>query len=419
MSIHKVIQKIVTFVKQVFNRFVSLPRKTKVIVIIVFIVLFLGGIYVARKSFGGNGGYIVEPVKRSSVAEIVSDSGKILSVGSVDVNSPTKGFIEELFVENGQTVKENDKLFTVKSSATAQEQETAYSTYLSAVSALKASEGIAHSYRSSMFTEWKTYFDLATGDEYEKSEGVPDETTRNAAEFQSTKEDWLAAERKVIDQDTAVAANQAAVTAAWSAYQATQTTTVTAQVPGIVKNLSVSVGNSVNVPSILTPNVTPILKIAANAIPEAVLLVGQTNIAKVKKGQKVVIHPDPYKDKEFEGTVIRVDDLGQNIAGVVTYNVYTQIKNPNELLKPEMTVDGDIITNEKNDVLTVPNSAVVLYKGNKAVRVTKGKSMEYLPVKIGVKGETKTEIAEGLMEGQKIIVALTNEKVQRPNPLGL
>jgi multidrug efflux pump subunit AcrA (membrane-fusion protein) len=148
-------------------------------------------------------------------------------------------------------------------------------------------------------------------------------------------------------------------------------------------------------------------------------LVGQTNIAKVKIGQNVAIRPDPYKDKEFEGTVTRVDQLGHNIAGVVTYNVYIQLKNPDELLKPEMTIDGDIITNERKDVLTVPNSAVVLYKGEKTVRVIKGNSIDYLPVKIGIKGETLTEIVEGVKEGQQIIVALSNEKVKRPNPLGL
>lgn len=417
MLIRNVIQKIFKLKKQVFNRFLSLSSKMKVIVIAI-IILFFGGIYFL-KTINGNRGYIVEPVKRASIKEVVSDSGKIISGGSVDVYSPTKGFITELFVENGQTVKENDNLFTVKSSATTQEQETAYSTYLSAVSTLKASESLAHSLKSSMYTKWKTYFDLATNDTYEKSDGVPNEVNRNAAEFQSAKEDWLATERKVIDQDTAVAANRAAVAAAWTAYQTTQTTTIKAELPGLVRNLSVSLGNSVGVLSVLTPNVAPVLKIAAETKPEAVLAVGQTNIAKVKIGQKTLIHPDPYKDKNFEGVVIRIDDLGQNIAGVVTYNVYVEINNSNELLRSEMTVDGDIITNEKNDVLAVPNSAIVLYKDGKAVRATKGNSLEYLPVKTGIKGETITEILEGVSEGQKIIVALTNEKVKRPSLLGL
>lgn len=398
--------------------FLGLSGKKKIAVVTALAVLFLVAFYFSR-SIGNNGGYIIEPVKRATVSEIVSDSGKILSGGNIDVTSPTKGFIEELFVENGQAIKEDDKLFTVKSSATAQEQQTAYSAYLSAVSALKAAESLQHSLKSTMYTEWKAYLDMATNSTYESSKGVANESARNAAEFQSTKEDWLAAEKKVINQDAVVSANQAAVASAWTAYQATQTMTVTAQVPGTVENLSVAVGNSVSVPSILTPDVAPVLTIVVSATPEAVLSVGQTNIAKVKTGQKVVIHPDPYKDKDFEGTVGRLDDLGQNVAGVVTYNVYVHMKSPDDLLKPGMTVDGDIITNQKENVLTVPNSAVVLYKGGKAVRVKKGNSMEYIPVKTGIKGETKTEISEGVSEGQKIIIALTNEKIQRPSLLGL
>ncbi len=405
-------------IKPVFNRFISLSFWKKVIVVTVLVVI-LGVLSYRLKSAGGNGGYVTERVSRGTVTEIVSDSGKIISGGSVEISSPTKGFIEEIFVENGQAVKEDDKLFTVKSSATAQEQQAAYSAYLTAVSALKASQDLAHSLRSVMYTDWKTFLDLATNDTYETSEGVARESNRSAAEFQSTKEDWLAAESKVKDQDAAMAANQAAVTNAWTAYQATQTTTVTAQVPGTVENLSVSVGNSVGVLSILTPDVTPVLTIAAAAAPEAMIAVGQTNIAKVRTGQKVIIHPDSNKDKDFEGTVTRVDNIGKNVQGVVTYNVYLKLNDPGELLKPEMTVDGDIVTNERKDVLTVPNSAVVLYKGGKAVRIRKGNSMDYIPVTVGIKGETRTEILEGLKDGQNIIVSLTNEKVKRPSLLGL
>jgi HlyD family secretion protein len=411
MMVRKVLQKI-------WRRFLSLSLKAKAAVVVIVVLLFgiISSFLGASKK---NNGYVVEPVKKTSVREIVSDSGKIVSGGNVDVNSPTKGFIEELFIQNGQIVKEGDKLFTVKSSATAQEQQTAYSAYLAAVSTLKASQSLAHSLRSTMFTDWETFVNLATSDTYEKSDGTPIDTNRAIPEFHTAKEDWLAAEQKVIDQDKAIAANQAAVTAAWTAYQATQTTTVTAQVPGTVANLSVSTGNSVGVPSVLTPSVAPVLTLVSEAIPEAVLLVGQTNIAKVKIGQKVIIHPDPYKDKDFEGSVVRVDSLGHNVAGVVTYNVYVQITNADSLLKPEMTVDGDIVTAEKEDVLAVPNSAVVLYQGGKAVRVKKGKDMDYLSVQIGLKGETMTEIVSGLNEGQEIISALTNEKVKRPSMFGI
>ena len=388
-----------------------------ILVVLLGIVIFVGLYYI--NSLNTNSGYIFEPAKRTSITEVVSDSGKITSGGTIDVMSPTNGYISELFVDNGQKIKVGDKLFTVISSATDQERQVAYSNYLSALSALKSAQSYAHSLRSAMFTDWKTFYDLATNDKYEKSKGVPDENNRTSSEFNSTKENWLAAEQKVIDQDTAIAAYQAAVTSGLTAYQATQTTTVKAQVPGVVENISISINNTVSAPSVLSPTHNPVLTIMTNNIPEAMLAVGQTNITKVKVGQKVIIRPDSYRNINFNGTVLRVDKLGQNKAGVVTYNVYLQVNDPDNLLRSEMTIDGDIVTNEKDNVLTVPNSAIILYKGGKTVRVTKGHIMEYLPVKIGLKGESMTEIVEGIKEGQQVITALTNEKSQRPSLLGL
>ncbi len=408
--VRKVLQKIL-------NRFFSLSFKAKVAAVTI-IVLLIGGVYFLNTSKKNNG-YITAPVKKTSVKEIVSDSGKVISGGSITIYSPTKGYIAELFVQNGQVVAEDEKLFTVKSSATAQEQQAAYSAYLTAVSTLKTSESLAHSLKSTMYTDWETFYNLATSDDYEEANGTPKQSNRSNAEFNIAKEDWLGAERKVIDQDAAVAANRAAMTSAWTAYQATQTTTVKAQVAGTVANLAVSLGSSIGAVSVLTPNVEPVLSIVTGSSPEATIEVGQTNIAKVKTGQTAVIHPDSYKDKDFNSTVVRVDELGKNVNGVVTYNAYLALDDPQGLLKAEMTVDADIVTAQKEDVLAVPNSAVVLYQGGKAVRVKKGKGVDYLPVQIGLKGETMTEIVSGLNEGQEIISALTNEKVKRPSMFGI
>ncbi|MCL4360364.1 efflux RND transporter periplasmic adaptor subunit [Patescibacteria group bacterium] len=405
-------------IASVFRKISAFPRAVKLSIIV--ILLIVGGFAVYRvRSSGGTNGYIMEPVKRGTVVEVVNDSGTIVSGGYVDIASPSDGIIDAIYVQNGQPVKPGDKLFTVISSATKEEQESAYSTYLAAVSALKASQGTAHSLRSAMYTKWKTYFDLATNDTYEKSNGVPDETNRNAAEFQSAKETWLGAEQQVINQDAVVSANQAAVTAAWTAYQATQTTTVTAEIPGIVENLAVASGSAVQAVTALNPNVLPVLMISSGGTPETDLAVSQTNIAGVKPGQKAVIYPDAYTDRNFPGTVARVDTVGHTTAGVVSYNVYIRMNDSRGLLKPGMTVDGDIMTNEKKNVLTVPNSAVVLYKNGKAVRVLAGGTMTYIPVETGIKGETTTEIVRGLREGQQVITALTNEKVERKGLLGL
>src|SRR5665811_2178200 len=89
---------------------------------------------------------------------------------------------------------------------------------------------------------------------------------------------------------------------------------------------------------------------------------------------------------------------------------YIDIQNPDDKLKFDMTVDVDITTNKRENVLTVSNSSIKPYKGGKAVRVVNPKTNEadFLPVQVGIKGDQNTEIISGLLEDQKIIASLTN-----------
>jgi Cu(I)/Ag(I) efflux system membrane fusion protein len=84
-----------------------------------------------------------------------------------------------------------------------------------------------------------------------------------------------------------------------------------------------------------------------------------------------------------------------------------------------MTADVDIITRKEPGVLSVPNAAVKPYQKGRAVRkLGKNGEIEYLPVKVGIRGKENTQIIEGLVEGQKIIVSLTNEKAPKKSPFG-
>lgn len=400
-----------TFLKKLFTHWKRIA--------IIAAILLVVGIVIGTQLFKKENGYVFDTAKKTSITEVVSDSGKITSDGRVDVMSPTNGIITDLYVKNGQTVKKGTNLFRVQSSATEQEKQTAYADYQAAVAAKNAAETLLHTYRSAMFTDWKTYRDLATNSTYESSENVPDEENRKAAEFQSAQDDWLAAEKTFKDQEQAVTAAKAKVTSTWTAYQATQNPIVTAPVDGIVANLSVTPGKSVTALTILNTAATPVLTLVNSTTIDAVLAIGQTDIAKVKTEDRAKIYPDSYKDKEYDGKVTQVDTLGREIQGVVTYNVTISLTNGDDFLRPGMTVDGDIVTNKQENVLTVPNAAVVLYKGKKAVRVLKDGKVTYVPVTVGITGESRTEILNGISEGQQVIVALTNTTAERTSFLGL
>lgn len=407
-----------------YSRFLSFIQKVctfllrhKLLTGALIIVLFIAGSFIFRNS-GKNNGYVLDKAKLAELTEIVSESGSISSDGNIPVYSPANGMVSEMLVENETPVKADQKLFTVKSSATETEKQTALANYLSAKATLDADNAGLYSLQSAMYSAWKTYKDLATNSTFENADGSPKTGNRVLTEFTTVQDDWLAAEAGYKNQQGVIAKDQAALASAYAAYLATQTTTVKSPADGIISNISVSVGKTVGAQSVLNPSPNPVLVIKNSEILEAVIPVGQTNIAKVAIGQPVTVKPDAYKDKTYSGSVIRIDSIGKNVQGVVTYNVYANVSG-DTYLKPGMTIDCDIITKKLENVVTVPNTAVVTEKGITSVRVLKGNAVQNLPVTTGIKGETQTQIVTGINPGQEVIVALTNEKAKKPSLLGL
>lgn len=406
------------FLKKIFSSFLALSFKKQTI-IVVSVVLIISAIFYTQQYFSTRNAYLIEKASKASLTEVITESGEILSDGKTDVLSPTNGNITELYVQNESPVKMGQNLFKVESSATEQDKQTAYANYLTAKATYDADNAALFTLQSKMFSAWKVYTDKATNSTYENADKSPNTNSRVLTDFTTSQDDWYAAEANYKNQQVVLAKDQAALNSAYIAYQATQTSIVKAPIAGKVNNLSVTKGDSVNVQTLLNPAPKPVLLITGDQTIEAVIPVGQTNIAKVKIGQKATIKPDAYKDITYQGTVERMDTIGTNNQGVVTYNIYVKITNPDDKLRAGMTLDGDIVTNELNDVLSVPNSAVVLNQGKKTVRILKNNKIVYLPVLVGIKSDTRTQILEGISEGQEIIVSLTNEQLQRPGFFGL
>lgn len=402
--------------------FKTLSLKRKIFFVVIALIIFFIAVGQVA-SLTQPPPYTTQKVTKGDITEYVTEAGNVIAAGKTDVYSPTDGVVTEIYVANGDFVSEGDSLFTVKSTATEQEAQAAYANYLAAVTTVNAAQATANTLRANMYSEWEAFRNLATNSTYEKGDDTPNEENREAAEFQIAQDEWLAAEKRYKDQQTAIAQGQAQVASTWALYQATQDAVIKAPISGVVSNLSVENGSSVTIqsPSLLAESSTPALVLSENARNEAVVRLSETDIAKVHTGQEATITINAIDNKEFRGTVKRVDTIGTDIQGVVTYNAYISILNPDSNIRPGMTVDAEIITNELKDVISVPNSAVKPYQGGRAVRVPDPKAKDkfiYVPVEIGIRGNERTEIKKGLTVGQEIITTVANEGIRRPNPFG-
>jgi multidrug efflux pump subunit AcrA (membrane-fusion protein) len=192
-----------SIVVKIAKKFTSLSWRKKILsiaVVLIVLIIALGQI----SSLTAPPSYTSQKVEKSNITEVVTESGNISLNGKINVYSPTEGVVTEVLVKNGDYVEEGDILFKAESSATEQESQQAYSTYLSAVSTLNAAQSTADTLRAGMYTQWKSFTDIATNSTYEKGDDTPNVENRQAAEFQIAQDTWKAAEKKFKDQETAI-----------------------------------------------------------------------------------------------------------------------------------------------------------------------------------------------------------------------
>ena len=131
---------------------------------------------------------------------------------------------------------------------------------------------------------------------------------------------------------------------------------------------------------------------------------GQT--ARVVVGLKKLY--ESLKDKKFEGKVTKISPLGVEKDNVTTFEVKVSIHNPSGELKANMTANAEILLEEKHNVLMVPEVAVVYDKDRKTfIEIPDPKSEKgrrKISAKLGISNGVKTEVLEGLKEGDQVIL---------------
>lgn len=144
----------------------------------------------------------------------------------------------------------------------------------------------------------------------------------------------------------------------------------------------------------------------------------EVDVAKLAVGQKATLTFDAVEGLSVAGQVAEIDTLGTVSQGVVTYNVKIGFDTQDDRIKSGMSVSAAIITDVKQDVLTVPNSAVKTQGSDSYVEMfdqplaaSEGAQGAISPVPpsqqavvVGLSNDTTTEVVSGLKEGDQVVV---------------
>jgi HlyD family secretion protein len=133
--------------------------------------------------------------------------------------------------------------------------------------------------------------------------------------------------------------------------------------------------------------------------------VSEVDISRIKPGQEATITLDAVSGVTYPGKVTEVAKVAEVVQGVANFKVTAQLTQPDENVLPGMTAAVNIIVDNLENVLLLPNRAVRLEDGKRIVYVLRNGKPEKVNVTIGVSSDTYSEIIDsGLKLGDLIIV---------------
>lgn len=177
-----------------------------------------------------------------------------------------------------------------------------------------------------------------------------------------------------------------------------QPTPIVASLPGEVILRNVVVGQAVD-PS------TVLLAVADTLIVNA--SVDESDIGKIKIGQRARIRLDAYPDRSVDGRVYDILFEGKNVSNVITYGVKVRPDKLPPFFRSQMTANVSFLVHRKEEALLLPAAAVREAPGGKrAVNRTSGPEGAAVlrEVTVGIETDDQVEILAGLSAGDKVLM---------------
>jgi multidrug efflux pump subunit AcrA (membrane-fusion protein) len=331
-------------------------------------------------------------VKKQDLVEAVYSSVLLEPYDYYAVKSTVTGYLDQIHINEGDELKNGQALFTIRDLSAKNTAENADLAYRLAQSNLNSDQSILNDIRLEMGN-----LKLKL-----KNDSI------NLARNKSLYEKGALSKVELEQAELQLASAKAAYEASKNRYNRTKTElkTMKDQASNNFK-LSVSRVGDALITSIMDGKVYSILKEKGDLItlqePIAVigssnefkikLLIDEGDIAKVEKGQEVIVKLEAYPGKYFEAEVIRIsqkmDDRTQ------TFEVLATFRETPKKLFMGLTGEASIVVKEQKEALVIPNS-YINEKGE--VETAEG----YKKVKIGVRSLSKVEIIKGLKEGDVI-----------------
>lgn len=294
----------------------------------------------------GNNGPVTDMVTEGTFTTTVEAKGQLKPISSSVVSPSVDGTVDSINVQAGQSVNEGDVLMTIKND----ELDRNVAEAQRAVAA--AQEDLANAQKAAAAAQTTPTTDVDGASA--AAAGAP--TASGDTNAVSAAQRSLASAQANLDQANAKAASR----------------TVTAPSSGSIVELNAKVGATVTGGMIMGESDTSggkqCMQIADLSKMKVTVQVGEKDIAKIAVGQSANVTYPAFPDIVSQGTVTAIASVANSDAangggGSVTFNVDILIEAPDARLKPGMTAEVSVVTEQLDDVVMVPTMALMTEDG--------------------------------------------------------
>ena len=288
------------------------------------------------------GGPVTDMVMEGTFTTTVEAKGQLKPISASVVSPSVDGTVAQINVQAGQTVNEGDVLMTIKND----ELDSAVAEAQRAVAA--AQEDLNNAQKALAAAQAAPAMDA-------DGTAVPTDTSADASAVSSAQRN-LASAQATLEQANAKAAER----------------TVKAPSSGSIVELNAKVGATVAGGVVMgegdTSGGKQCMQIADLSKMKVTVQVGEKDIAKIAVGQSANVTYPAFPDIVSQGTVTAIAsvanaDASYGGSGSVTFNVDILIEAPDSRLKPGMTAEVSVVTEQLDDVVMVPTMALMTEDG--------------------------------------------------------
>ena len=339
-------------------------HKKKWIGIFSFLILMFGGGLFSRFGPGQNNvpdiTNYTEEAKSGRLPGLITSSGELKAVRSVNISPERQGMLDDLFVKEGDTVRKGQLIAKMKGGD-----------YLYRLNELKAEY-------------------IKTKSAYERRKKLFIQGAISTEDLEEYRNLYLTSEARLKQRE--VEGSQLNILAPFDGIITTQYAEPGAFVTPTTRASSTAGSSSASI-------------VELSQGLEVIAKVPESDVGRIRVNQDANVRVDAFPDQQFAAKVSEISPRAKKTNNVTSFEVTLMLTSPAEDLRIGMTVDIEFQIEETNISTLVPTVAIVTEQGKPGVlKVGKKSQPTFQEVELGISSGSQTAIIKGIKPGDQVFI---------------